>query len=158
MEFAFNSSSTSPITAYYVPNEQSTLSAIKKANAEYNAWLSKCSWGGSLFSLTGTAVSATTSLVDTAVSTVTRLGSDVVSSANTYFNTKDLSKIPSKIVVQSSDDKNAIKEIAKTNLRPLQNCPIKQMHIASDTNGNLKNAVLKYIPCLLYTSDAADDP
>ena len=145
VEFAFNSSSTSPITAYYVPNDQSTLSAIQKANAEYNAWLSKCSWGGSLFSLTGTTVSAATSLVDSAVSTVTRLGSDVVSSANTYFNTKDLSKIPSKIVVQK-EDKHAIKDIAKNILKPLENCDIKDMHIASDTNRKMKNAVLKYMP------------
>ena len=147
VKFAFNCPSTSSITAYYVPNKQSTQSAIQKANSEYNAWLSKCSWGGSFCSLTGTTVSAATSLVDSAVSTVTRLGSDAVSSANTYFNTKDLSKIPSTIVVQKSDVKNAIKEIAKKNLSSLSNCPIKDMHIASDKkNGNLKNAVLKYIP------------
>lgn len=146
VKFAFKCPSTLSITAYYVPNQQSTQSAIQKTNSEYNAWLSKCSWGGSLFSLTGTAVSAATSIVDTVLSTTTRLGSDAVSSAATLYNSKDPSKISSKIVVQK-DDKPHIKRLAKQILPSFQDANIQNMHIASSRfSRELTNAVLKYIP------------
>ena len=136
--------------AYYVPNKLSELSAIKKANAEYNAWLSKCSWGGSLFSLAGTAVSATTSLMDTFVSGPRRVASTSGSNLMTSYG-KDIETKPRKLsskITATKKIKDQIKNIALNTLKKFKDeSDIKNLHIAVDkTTRVLTYGVLKYIP------------